>query len=637
MNEPLPESGPAPLSPAHSREETDRLIAAGESTAAREALAALWRQSSGPATAGFIVSRFEKLRAQLPFTSCRVAILRSFTIEPVIPLLRATAFVGGIDLHVQLGDFDVYTQEILEGGSALYSFEPQVVILAAHTADAAPDLWENFADLSAAEVDAAVRRVGGHFQNLLNLFRTKSKAHLIIHSLQTPAIPSNGVLDAGMEMGQRQAIESINEALAKTARETNNVYVLDYNALVARHGQTQWDDRRKWLSSRMPIAAPQLIHLARQWMRFIHPITGKVAKAIAVDLDNTLWGGVVGEDGMDGIKLSADHKGGAWRDVQRVLLDLYRRGIILAICSKNNPAEAMEAIAKHPGMLLRPEHFAAVRTNWNDKATNLREIAAELNIGLDAIAFLDDNPVERDWVRRQLPEVTVIELPAEPMGFAAALRDSPVFERLSLSTEDRERGRHYAEQRQRAELQQSTGTIEDFYRSLHMKVEILPVDAPSLARAAQLTQKTNQFNLTTRRYSEEQMAELMRSPQWNLMTIRVVDRFGDNGIVGLSMMKTEAGVSEIDTFLLSCRVIGRTVETAFLSVIAETSRRAGATHLTGRFLPSPKNAPAGKFYASHGFTLKALGDPLPEAGETWTFDLRNRTIAFPVWIENVKP
>ena len=411
------------------------------------------------------------------------------------------------------------------------------------------------------------------------------------------------------------------------ARDRQNVYVLDYNALIARRGHAAWHDERKWLSAAMPIAAGELIHLAREWMRFLHPITGRVCKVLAVDLDNTLWGGVIGEDGIDGIKLDDNYPGAAYRALQRAILDLHRRGVILAICSKNNRADAMEVIEKHPGMLLRPAHFASIRINWADKAANLREIAAELNVGIDSVAFLDDNPAEREWIRSELPQVTVIELPSDPMLFAQALRDCPQFERLELTEEDASRGRFYAEQRMRMESRQGAASLEDFYRSLDMRVKIEPVDARTLPRAAQLTQKTNQFNLTTHRYNEQQLAEMIASPHFQAFTLQVIDRFGDNGVVGVALLRYEGDVCEIDTFLLSCRVIGRTVETAFLAALAAHAAGRGAK-LTGWFVPTKKNAPAADFYDRHGFARVRERDE----SVLWELDLRDHSILCPAWI-----
>jgi FkbH-like protein len=280
-------------------------------------------------------------------------------------------------------------------------------------------------------------------------------------------------------------------------------------------------------------------------------------------------------------------------------------------------------------MILRPEHFAARRINWNDKAANLREIATELNIGVDSLAFMDDNPVERQWVRRRLPEVTVIDLPVDPGGYASALRDSPVFERLVLTEEDLQRGQTYAQQRARTQLQSSAGSLEDFYRSLEMEVEIAGVTPANLARVAQLTQKTNQFNLTTRRYTERQIADLAAVPGCRVYAMSVADRLGDNGLVGVAITRDQAQRCEVETFLLSCRVIGRTVETALLAQIAQEARQRGAALLGGFFLPTWKNAPARDFFKSHGFSQVSK----EEQGSYWELDLAQSRLACPDWIK----
>jgi len=610
------------------RQSADQAIAAGDAAAARVALAALWRKTQTPATASFVAGRFEKICDKLPLASTRIFVLRSFTLEPVVPLLRAMGFVGGMNLQIQLGGFNTFKQEILDPNSRLYQSNSDIVILAAQTSDVAPALWESFADLNSHDIESHVQQTIESYRQLVATFRSRSKAQLLIHSLALPPAASNGILDANTPSSQFNAIARINEQLVQIARDNNNIYLLDYNNLVARRGSDHWHDARKHITVGMPIAAPELIHLAHEWLRYLHPMIGKVCKVLAVDLDNTLWGGVIGEDGMDGIKLDSGYPGAAFRNLQRVMLDLYRRGVLLVVCSKNNPAEAMEAIEKHPGMLLRPEHFAALRINWQDKAANLRELAKELNLGIDAIAFIDDNPVEREWVRGQVPEVTIIDLPDDPIGFADALRQSPVFERLKLSEEDKSRSQYYAQDRMRSALQQTTGSLEDFYRSLAMVVEIEPVTKQTIARAAQLTQKTNQFNMTTRRYTEEQVAA-MTPPTWRTYSIRVKDRFGDNGIVGLALVKFENAACVIDTFLLSCRVIGRTVETAFLEVIAQDAIHAGAAKIIGEFIPTRKNAPAKDFYRQHGFSLACETD----GRQTWELALDPNPLSVPQWIE----
>jgi FkbH-like protein len=268
--------------------------------------------------------------------------------------------------------------------------------------------------------------------------------------------------------------------------------------------------------------------------------------------------------------------------------------------------------------------------NWKDKASNLREIAAELNIGIDSLAFFDDNPAEREIVRRHAPEVMVLEVPADPASYARALREWPVFERLSLSAEDRERGKFYAQDRQRAELEQSTGSLEDFYRSLEQEAQIGEVTPATLARVAQLTQKTNQFNMTTKRYTEAEIAALAKDKDWLIRWIRVRDRFGDNGIIGVVMGRLAGeGLFEIDNFLLSCRVIGRTVETAILANVLGHARAMGASRVGGYFLPTKKNAPAKDFYRQHNFTLVSE----TSGNQRWEMDLATSTVDAPPWVK----
>jgi FkbH-like protein len=615
--------------PPNLRTEIDKRLAAGEFERAAMGLRELWRREAGSASASFINSRLDRLRDKLPLTKFKLAILRSFTVEPILPLLRADAFAYGIDLEIHLGDFNTYVQEIVDSQSSLYRFAPNAVVLAVRAEDVAPDLTRDFADLSSEHASQIAERVTRSYEQWVQSFRQHSQAALIVHSLERPRHLGLGVLDGQSETGQSGLILQINRELRRIARTFRGMYVLDYDALVARYGSTHWHDERKWLMARLPIAADHLLPMAREWMRFLVPLTGRTAKALVVDLDNTLWGGIIGEDGMAGIKVSAEYPGAAFEALQRALLDLSRRGILLAICSKNNLDDAIEALEKHPGMLVRPKHFAAMRINWNDKAQNLREIAQELNIGVDALAFLDDNPFEREQVRAALPEVTVIEIPANPLEYATTVRDCPVFERLSLSAEDQQRTTMYAEQRQRSDAEQKFQSKEDFFRYLEQEADLEPVSDLTLARVAQLTQKTNQFNVTTRRYSEAQIAEMAKKPGWNLWSIRVRDRFGDHGLVGVAITHDEGDQCEIDTFLLSCRVIGRTVEIALLVYIAKSAAERGCKRLIGWFLPTKKNAPAREFYEQNGFLRQETKD----SGTLWSLDLTNSALRSPDWIK----
>src|SRR5450756_1818688 len=610
------------MEPGEFRKDVDRAIATGDAALAARMLASAWEVEPGSALAGFVVSRYDRIAGRLGLLKQRWAILRSFTVEPLVPILKAGAYAGGVALETHLGEFNAYAQEILDHGSALYRYQPDAAVLAVQTRDVAPALWRG-----ESAADDVLSRFGGW----IGSFRKYSKAALIVHSLEVPAVACGGILDAQREDNRAEAIQRINRGLRALAGQHRGVYILDYDALVARHGRENWGDTRKWLTVRLPVASANLPHLAREWLRFLHPLAGKVAKCVAVDLDNTLWGGVIGEDGMNGIRLGAEYPGAAFQELQRALLDLKRRGILLAVCSKNNPADAMEALNGHPGMVLRPRDFAAMRINWNEKARSLREIAAELNIGLDTIAFVDDNPVERKQVREQAPEAIVIHLPQDPMGYAQAVRDCPWLERLTLSEEDRQRGEYYAAQRERVELERSVTSKEDFYRGLEQVAEIAPVNAQTLARVSQLTQKTNQFNLTTRRYTEQQVAEMADSPGWRVWSLRVNGRYADNGLVGVAIARVNGEVCEIDSFLMSCRVIGRTLETALLAHLAADAREWGAKILQGWFLATKKNAPAREFYRDHGFEVAER----TEEGVLWRLDLQKTEIRTPEWIKQI--
>ena len=615
------------------RQEIEELVEVGQSARAAGRLAVLWHRESGPALAGFVVSAFEKLRGGLDLRRYRCAILRSSTVEPILPVLRAYAFVGGIDLTVHVGQFNSYSQELLDESSTLYAACPDAVILAVQAEDIA-------GGKTAGATGEFVEHVTQHFHGWIEAFRARTHASLIIHSLEAPVVSSDGIFNSQLVDNQADAIHQINRNLRRLACQHRGVYVLDYDGLVARHGREHWRDERKWLTARLPVAAPNLAALAREWMRFLAPLAGRVAKAVAVDLDNTLWGGVIGEDGISGIQVGPEYPGAVYQALQRALLDLTRRGILLAVCSRNDPQDAMEVLAGHPGMLLRPEHFAAMRINWNEKSGNLREIAAQLNIGLDSIAFLDDNPVERQQVRDEAPEVMVLELPDHPMGYAGAVRDFPAFERLTLAEEDRQRNGYYAAERERAALKLGAATHEDFFRSLEQEAEIALVDRFTLARVAQLTQKTNQFNLTMRRYTEQQIDELARRQGWQVLALRLRDRYADNGLVGVAITHDEGGGCRIDTFLLSCRVIGRTVETALLAYIAEAARERGARSLDGRFVPSKKNAPAKDFYREHGFTLLSKPGLEGASEELWRAELAGPgapRLDCPEWVRLVAP
>lgn len=607
------------------REQAEQELERGQVAAARALLRELWRRQPTTATAGFVLNCHshagEKDWAAVP---CRVALLRSFTVEPLLPLLKAGALLEGLDLTVHTGAFNAYAQELLDPSSSLYAFEPRVVILAIQTRDLLPELWEDFGRLSEDETTHVVAQTLEQFECWLAAFRRSSTAHMVVHNFEHPPQPGSGILDEQTAPGQSACITELNEGLRRVARKFENVSILDYDGLVSRIGRDRWFDPLKWSTARFPIAPSCLIHLPKEWLRFLYAVAGPLRKVLVTDLDNTLWGGLAGEEGLEGVRLGPAYPDCGYRHLQAAMLDLYRRGVLLAINSKNNETDARRILEGHSGMLLRPEHFAAMRINWQDKAQNLREIAAELNLGTDSLVFLDDNPVERQRIRMELPEVEVIDLPTDPMLYEAALRDCVFFERLAITDEDRARQQHYQQQRGRVELQRAAASLEEFYWSLRQTVVLSPMQPASLGRVAQLTRKTNQFNVTTKRYSEQELHALAARPDWQIWTVEVSDRFGDNGLVGVAITHSENSVCEIDTLLLSCRVIGRTVETAILAHLLAQAQQQGMRQVLGVFLPTKKNAPAAGLFRDHGFTRQ---------DDRWIFDLTQPLPACPAWID----
>lgn len=611
------------------RARVDQELQSGSAASAREALRELWRSQPSSSTAAYILNCRRKLGSLTGAHRCRLAILRSFTVEPVVPLLQAAALLQGVELDVHIGAFNAYPQELLEPSDPLYAFGPDLVIVCVQTRDLAPQLWDAFPDLSGEETRRIVQNVVERVRSWFVAFRKNSSARLIVHDLERPTTPGQGILDGISPAGQIDTISELNRELRRLAAEFSGIHILDYDGLISRHGREIWHDPMKWAAIRLPIAAPCLQHLAKEWLRYVYAAAGPVRKVLVTDLDNTLWGGLAGEEGLAGVQLNGEYEGFGYLRLQRALLDLYRRGVLLAVCSKNNEPDAVRILEQHPEMILRPEHFAVLKINWNDKAQSLREIAAELNLGVDSLVFLDDNPVERQRIRSELPEVEVIELASDPRTYEPTLRDSVVFDRLALTAEDRLRTQQYREQRGRLELAQAATSLVEFYWSLKQVVTISTVKPETLSRVAQVTQKTNQFNLTTRRYSEKQISDLAAKPGWNVYSVQVEDRFGDNGIVGVVITSTADYVCQIDTFVMSCRVIGRTIESAVLAFIVQECAREGMQEVRGFFLPTKKNAPAASLFPSHGFVQ------LPSSGEgtCWALELKNARVSPPAWIE----
>lgn len=609
------------------RDAIDRLLDAGDAYGARLAARRYWASSPNASAARFLKARYGRLWPEPAAEPFRLAVLRSFTLEPVLPLLEAEALLAGRRLETWIGEFNAYGQEILDPASGLYAHRPDAVILAVQTRDIAPSLWREFDMMEEAEARAAADEAARLLIDLLEALRARTPATLVVHGLEKPLHPSEGLLGVRKTLSQDEAIETANHQVRRWCADQAGVVFLDYDRLQARHGRAAFLSETKWAAARLPLSAPALGWLAAAWWRHLAPVALPPAKVLVLDLDNTLWGGVLGEDGPDGVRLGDEPPGVFFKAFQRAVLEVSRRGVLLAVASKNNPDEALAMIDQHPHMLIRSRHLAAVQIGWKTKAEGLIAMAGELNLGLDSFIFVDDSPFECEGVARALPQVEVLALPSDPADYVAALNGVSRLERHALTEEDGARSRYYADDRQRRDLQAQATSLEAFLASLAIEVEAAPVDAATLARAAQLTQKTNQLNTTTRRYSEAELAAHLQRPDAIALSLRAADRFGDNGIVGLAVATLAGAACEIDVLLLSCRVIGRRIETALLAALAQAARARGAETLRGWYRPTARNAPARDIFRDAGFDL---AETAPE-GDLWGFPLK-RAIQVPEWI-----
>jgi FkbH-like protein len=537
--------------------------------------------------------------AGLSTRSVRLAILGSPTLAHLHASIRVGALRRGIWVETYENDYGLYLQELADPSSPLHEFAPTTILFSFDTAHvtAGVDAAQTPADANAI-LSEACERIRSSWRQARDAFRCP----IVQQTLLPHAIPLLGSNEHKLPGSAVRLIERLNYWLREVAAD-EGVHLLALDARAARDGLSAWYDPGLWHRSKQevsPVAAPVYGDLVG---RLLAALQGRSFKCLILDLDNTLWGGVIGDDGLDGIVLGQGSPlGEAYLGV-RYARDLSRRGVILAACSKNDEANAWEPFDKHPEMVLRRGDISAFVANWTDKAANIREIAEVLNIGLDAMVFLDDNPFERALVRRELPAVAVPEVGEEPSRFAQILADAGYFEAVNITDEDRERTSLYQSNAARESSRKSATDLPSYLRSFDMKLHWSRFDRVGLQRIVQLINKTNQFNLTTRRYSEEDVLSVMADNRAFGLQLRLIDRFGDNGIISIIIGKMNAGDDLlIDTWLMSCRVLGRQVEPMTLNLVAAQARALGARRLIGEYRPTKKNGMVREHYTRLGFT-----------------------------------
>lgn len=541
----------------------------------------------------------------------RLGLAGTSTLDFLAPLLSASALRHGIALEVIAADFGQIMQEAIDPASRMNSARPDAILLAVDHRGlpfraVESSRWPLF------DAAAPIREIDA----IRHGFREHSGAVCLVQTLPPPPELLLGSLDGATAGTLRRAIADFNAHVARDTAARGDL-LIDLEWLAAFIGLDAWFDDRQWYMARLP-CAPSLQPLYADFVcRTIGALRGKSRKCLIMDLDNTLWGGVVGDDGVDGIALSAgDARGEAFRAIQQGAADLRRRGVVLAVCSKNDESIARQPFSSHPEMLLRESDIAVFLANWDDKATNIERIAKRLELGLDAMVLLDDNPAERAQVRAALPQVAVPEPGDDPSRYFRTLSAAGYFESAGFTDEDVSRADHYRGNAERARTLETARNLDEFLRSLDTEIICTPFDARGRKRIVQLINKTNQFNLTTRRYTEQQVADMQDSPAHYTLQVFVRDKFGDNGMVSVVICRVQPSEWEIDTWLMSCRVLNRGVEQAVCNRLARDALGAGARRLIGRFIPTDRNGIVADLFQRLAFA------PLErEDGPAWALDL----------------
>ncbi len=529
----------------------------------------------------------------------RLAVLGSCTLDHLLPGIRLGGLRRGLHITTVTADFGQYMEPLL-APDTLQEHAPDAVLLALDARHVTGGVSP------AASASEAASHLDALFERLRALWHAaEDLGATVLHQAALPVFPALlGEAEHLMPGSPAALVIAYNERLRREAAEAG-VQVLAIDRHAVEDGIAAWHDETLWHRAKQDIHLAMAPFYGDLVGRVLAARQGRSAKCLVLDLDNTLWGGVIGDDGVEGIVLGQGSAlGEAYSGFQAYARALSCRGIILAVCSKNNEANALAAFDRHPEMVLKRGDIACFVANWSDKAHNLRAIAEALNIGIDALVFADDSPAERAIVRRELPAVAVPELPADPAQYAAAIARAGYFEAVALTRDDMQRSEQYQQNLRRATLASSVTDMDGYLATLDMVGQWSPFRPVDRQRVVQLINKTNQFNLTTRRYTEPDVDAAMADRQGATLQLRLLDQFGDNGIIALTILRPtdEALLGEIDTWLMSCRVLKRGVETATLQLLVEQARTLGMTGLRGRYVPTAKNGMVAGHYASLGFT-----------------------------------
>lgn len=552
----------------------------------------------------------------------RIAYLGNITFEPLPDYVEIIAACRDLSVSAYIGGYDQYTQELISDHSGLSEFTADVIFINLTLRELAPEIVNDFSNLNADQINAAREMILEKVAGTVRLAQDRQQAMVLISNFPSPCHYHLGIADQKQVYGEGDFYADLNLEMKKLFRDESRVQIFDMEQLVSSYGKKNAFDEKLYYLAKVPWQEDFYLTIADQLIRHIAAARGQAKKCLVLDLDNTLWGGVLGESGVHGVKVGhGDGESEAFYDFQCRIRSLKNRGILLGICSKNNPEDVEEMFSQRTGMPLRQEDFSALEVSWDMKHEGLERIANKLNIGLDSMVFIDDNPAECELIRQMLPQVETILLPSDPSKYPVLLNSFYGFDKIQVTAEDKAKSRQYAEGADRVKHQASFDDLEAYLESLQTEITIDLAGEQEKMRVHQLFSKTNQFNVTTKRYSMAEVEDLLERGSCDLYTVQASDRFGDMGIIGLCLIdNTEQDAVFIDSFILSCRAMGRGIETAMINFIKqEYFGRRNVGSLNALFIPTLKNMPAQQFYSEQGFDTMS-GDSSDELRYTLLVD-----------------
>jgi len=531
----------------------------------------------------------------------KIAVLGGkLSLQHFVMVLRYMLSIEGIYADIYEGEYDGIAMDVLDDDSALYTFSPEIIIILTHYNDIRfiPECFDE-----RARIDELIKVSIDYYKNIWHKLSRITNCTILQSNIVLPDEHILGNLESFSEFSKTSFLKSINEQLY--LEKYDNVLIVDMEQLACSIGKRNWFDYSSYFMSKSAFALSNIGEVCKVFIRQILALKAKVRKCLVLDLDNTLWGGVIGDDGVDGIQLDPNNAiGEAYRNFQQYVLELKKRGVILAICSKNEEQIAKEPFISNNNMILKLDDISCFVANWEDKASNIRTIAQQLNIGLDSLVFFDDNPAEREIVHTFLPDVQVIDVPEDPALYANTLDKESPFEWIQLTKEDILRNNTYIQNRARRELELSYDDYSGYLDALNMQGLVKQVTESDVPRFCQLLNKTNQFNLRTQRYTEEQIHSMICDENYMCLNVSLRDRFSDYGVISCVILRKEESEDLawfIESWVMSCRVLKRGVEEFTFMNVLERLGELGAKRVKGEYIPTPKNEMVSDLYSKFGF------------------------------------